>query len=111
MIKKHKEIDPIIKELRDLIKTVSDEIQPKLLPKPGHPTRIARPHLYGMIKEICNATYSEADPNKVRAVIEAIRKEPNGNLKEIFNIAKEIYKENRGKNESGTTSEVISRNT
>ena len=76
--------------LRDLIQAVGVEIQPKLLPLPGHSVRNAYAHIFGMVKHLCNASYSEADPVKVRAVVEAIRQDPNGDIQTILTSAKII---------------------
>lgn len=78
-------------DLKKLIQDVGAEIQPALLPKPGYPVRNAFAHIFGMVKEICNATYSEANPDQVRAIIEAIRRDPNGKLDAIITSAREIY--------------------
>jgi hypothetical protein len=69
--------------LKDKIKEVGTEIQPKLNPKPGFPKRNAYAHLFGMIKAICGVTYSEAEEAKVLAIVEAIRINPNGSVEEI----------------------------
>jgi len=80
------------KEVRQKILDLGAEIQDKLLPVPGHKKRIAYAHIFGVIKNICKVSYDEADQNKVLAIIEAIRLEPNGTSKEIYTIAKDIYK-------------------
>lgn len=82
-------------ELKTLIKQVGDEIKTQLLPKPGYPVRNPYAHIFGMVRELCEATYSEAPPEKVRAVVEAIRRAPNGGLMEIFESAKKICEENK----------------
>lgn len=82
-------------KLEERIKEVGAEIQSKLLPKPGFPKRNPYAHLFGMIKAICNKTYSEADPNKVLAIVEAVRLNPNGDQDEIKKEAVQIYKRNK----------------
>jgi hypothetical protein len=79
-------------KLEEKIKEVGAEIQPKLTPKPGYPVRNAYAHLFGAIKEICGKTYSEADPEKVLAIVEAIRQNPNGTSEEIKKEAAKIYR-------------------
>ena len=78
-------------ELKKLIQDVGIEIQPKLEPKPGYPVRNAYAHIFGVIKEICQVSYSGANPDQVRAIVEAIRRSPNDKLDAIITSAKQIY--------------------
>ena len=79
-------------ELKKLVQEVGAEIQSKLDPIPGRKDRISYAHIFGMIQTLCGDTYSKADPKKVKAVVEAIRQNPNGDPKEILAAAKIIKK-------------------
>ena len=78
-------------DLKKLIQDVGTEIQPKLLPKPGYPVRNAFAHIFGVVREICQVSYSEANPEQVKAIVEAVRRNPNDKLDAIIISAKEIY--------------------
>ena len=80
------------KQLLDYIRLSAEEIQPKLLPKKGHPTRNGYAHIFLVIKILCKGSYNEVDSKKVVAIVEAIKENPNGRATEIFVRAKEIYK-------------------
>lgn len=70
-------------ELKNLIAEVGAEIQSQLDPLPHRRQRNAYAHIYGAIKDLCGDTYSEADPAKVVAIVEAIRRNPNANYEQI----------------------------
>jgi hypothetical protein len=81
------------KELREEILELGARIQPLLDPLPTRKDRIAYAHIFGVIKELCQTSYKEADPRKVRAILKAIEQNPNASLKETYLLAKEYYKE------------------
>jgi len=83
------------KELLEYIRLIAVEIQPKLLPKFGHPTRNAYAHIFLVIKIICKGSYNEVPSDKVISVVDAIKEYPNGNVSEIFILAKQLYKNNK----------------
>lgn len=70
-------------ELKAFISEVGAEIQPKLMALPGHSKRNAYAHIYGAVRDLCGDTYSQADPTKVIAVVEAIRRNPNATYEEL----------------------------
>lgn len=74
-------------ELKNLIAEVGAEIQPKLDPLPGRRQRNAYAHIYGAVRDLCGDTYSKAEPQKVIAVVEAIRRNPNASYEEIVRDA------------------------
>jgi len=86
------------KKLLEYIRQTAEEIKPKLLPKPGHSVRNPYAHIFLVVKILCKASYDQADPNKVKAIVEAIRRNPNGNAREIFEVAKGIWKDEGLKN-------------
>ena len=74
-------------ELKALIAEVGAEIQPKLTPLPGHSRRNAYAHIYGAVRDLCGDTYSEADPEKVVRLVEAIRRNPNATYEMLLTEA------------------------
>jgi hypothetical protein len=74
-------------ELKALIAEVGAEIQPKLAALPGHSKRNAYAHIYGAVRDLCGDTYSLADPMKVVAIVEAIRRNPNATYEELVTDA------------------------
>lgn len=83
------------KDLLELINKLAEKIQPLLTPVPGREQRIAKAHIYGVIKALCKMSYKEADPRKVKAILKAIELEPNADLKTTYILAKTIYKEQK----------------
>lgn len=70
-------------ELKNLIAEVGAEIQPKLESLPNRKKRNAYAHIYGAVRDLCGDTYSEADPVKVIAIVEAIRRNPNASYEQL----------------------------
>jgi len=83
------------KDLLLLIEEVALKIQPILEPIPERKQRIAKAHIYGVVRSLCKVSYKEADPRKVKAILKAIEKEPNADLKTIYLLAKKFYQEEK----------------
>jgi hypothetical protein len=98
-----KRVNDIQKQLLQLIRDVGAQIQPHLLPKPGHQIRNGYAHIFKVINVLCKKSYDKVEPDKVRAIVEAIRLHPNGTASEISKHGKLIYKQLKEYHEDGKT--------
>lgn len=64
-------------QLKELIKEVGAEIQPKLDPLPYRKERNAYAHIHGAINQLLGSSYNEADAGQVEALVNYIRDNPN----------------------------------
>ena len=85
----------MVNDLLKQIQQIAEKIQPQLKALPTHPQRNAYAHIHGVIKTLCKASYKEADPLKVEAILEVLELDPNYSLEQVLTQAKIRFKQKK----------------